>query len=834
MQSLSQAEAAERAALMTVESYVVDLDLTVGDTVFRSTTTVRFGSAHPGATTFVELKPTRLIAARLNGTALEPGGLDGNQLALPGLAEANELVVEAEMAYSHSGEGLHRFVDPGDGEVYLYAMSFIDDAQRIFACFDQPDLKAPLTLSVIAPPDWLVAANGAPVGVDGDRRIFAPTLPLATYTVSLIAGPYHARRDEHDGIPLQIFCRRSLADDLDRDADEIFTVTKRCLDRFHELFQIRYPFGKYDQAFVPEFNPGAMENPGLVTLRDDYVFRSAVTEAEREQRATTIAHELAHMWFGNLVTMRWWDDLWLNESFAEYLGIRVTVEATVFAKAWTTFATRRKAWGYADDQRPFTHPVAPHHVPDAAQAMLNFDGISYAKGASVLRQLAAWLGDDAFFKGLRAYFAAHRFGNATLADLLDALSRASGRDLTAWADAWLRRAQVNTLRADVTVTRRDGAYKTVHIVQTAPCSHPILRPHRIGIGVYDGAVLRERLEVDLDPAVDGGRTPVPALAGQPVTDLLLLNDGDLTYAKIRLDDGSAAALPTTLPTLPEPLARAVVWGSVLDAVRDGDEPPAKLADLVIAAIPAETEAIIVDDVLTRGVDLLERYLSEGPAASALAQVDKACERLLASAPPGGSLQLVAARKLIALDRDVSRLQGWLAGTGLPGGLEIDAELRWQITYRLAALGAANAAQIDGELAADRTANGEQWAARCLAALPDPQSKERSWRIVTTDTTLSKRLVEAHAHGFWRPEQARLLESYVDRYFAEMPAAARLRTPWMAEGVARAAFPRYAVQAHTREAAAAVLDRDDLLPGLRKAIAGGDDDIARALAARSRW
>jgi aminopeptidase N len=408
MPSLTRVEATARGAAITAESYEVDLDLTGGAELFRSHVTIRF-RAVPGVESFAEVKPAKLLAVRLNDDDLDPALLTDNRLPLRGLRERNTLTVEAEMAYSNTGEGLHRFVDPADGETYLYAMSFLDDVQRIFAAFDQPDLKASFTLTVTAPAEWTVAANEQVVATPRPGRWeFAPTRPLSTYLFTLIAGPYHVRRDEHDGIPLAVYCRRSLAEHLDADAEEIFTVTKQSFDRFHELFTEHYPFGKYDQAFVPEFNAGAMENPGLVTFRDDLVFRSAVTDTERERRASTIAHEMAHMWFGDLVTMRWWDDLWLNESFADYLGTRVTAEATRFDRAWTTFALRRKAWGYAADQRPSTHPVAPHEVVDAAEGLLNFDGISYAKGASVLRQLVAWLGDEPFLAGLNRHFATHR------------------------------------------------------------------------------------------------------------------------------------------------------------------------------------------------------------------------------------------------------------------------------------------------------------------------------------------------------------------------------------------------------------------------------------------
>ncbi|WP_446210986.1 aminopeptidase N [Micromonospora sp. IBSANI012] len=831
MPSLTRVEATARRALITVESYEVDLDLSGGAERFRSTATIRF-RATPGADTFVEVKPARLLGTRLNDRDLDPDSLADNRLPLTGLTEENTLTVTAEMAYSNTGEGMHRFVDPADGETYLYAMSFLDDVQRLFAAFDQPDLKAPVTLSVTAPPEWTVAANGQlAANPRPGRWEFAPTAPLATYFVSLIAGPWHVRRAEHDGIPLGVYCRRSLAEHLDADIDEILTVTRQCFDRFHQLFAERYPFAKYDQAFVPEFNAGAMENPGLVTLRDDYVFRSAVTDTQRELRATTIAHEMAHMWFGDLVTMRWWDDLWLNESFAEYLGTRVTAEATRFDQAWTTFAMRRKAWGYTADQRPSTHPVAPEEVRDAAQGLLNFDGISYAKGASVLRQLVAWLGDEAFLAGLNAHFAAHRFGNATLADLLASLSSASGRDLTDWAERWLRRPQVNTLRMETAVDA-NGRWVDAALVQTAPDAHPVLRPHRVGVGRYapDGTV--HRLEVDLDPDTDKGRTELTALIGEPATGLLLPNDGDLTFAKIRLDAASADAVPMVLPGLGDPLARALLWGEALDAARDGERPVAAVVALITAALPAETEVIIAEDVLTLSRGLIDRYLDPLAREAALLRVAGACAALLAGAPAGGSLQLAAARGLIAASTDTGLLAGWLAGDGVPEGLAVDTDLRWALLLRLVVLGAAGEPEIAAQAAADRSATGAERAACCRAALPDAEGKRVAWEIVTTSTELSNRLVEATAEGFWQPEQAELTAPYVERYFADMPAAARLRTAWTADRVTTLAFPRYAVAQPTRELAAALLARDDLTPGLRRWVTDLDDDLRRALVART--
>jgi aminopeptidase N len=835
MPSLTRAEASARAATIDVDAYEVDLDLTGGAETFRSRTVLRF-HAQPGATTFVEFEPVRLISATLNGVALEPAAIAEQRLTLAGLTADNELVVEAEMGYSNTGEGLHRFVDPADQQVYLYAHMFLDGARRIMPCFDQPDLKATFTVSVTAPDGWLVAANEALATPQaGGRWQFAPSKPLATYFVTLIAGPYHARTDSHDGIPLVLYCRQSLAEFLDAEAGELFTVTKQCLDRYHQVFDERYPFGHYQQAFVPEFNFGAMENPGLVIFRDEFIYRSAVTDSQRELRANVVAHEMAHMWFGDLVTMAWWDDLWLNESFAEFCGTQTAALATRFDQTWTTFAMGDKAWGMRADQRPSTHPVAPTDVADTALALLNFDGISYAKGASVLKQLVAWVGEEAFFAGLNEHFAAHRYGNATLADLLGALSKASGRDLSGWAEVWLRRAQVNTLRAEVTRDEH-GAYAQVTIVQTAPGSYPTLRPHRLGVGLYDhradGAVVcRRRIEIDLDPVADGGRTPVPELTGEKAADLLLLNDGDLTYAKIRLDDASMAAVPLVLPVLDDSLARAVIWAATLDAVVDGERPVSELVTQLLAALPNEREVVIVEDVLRTTRGLVDRYSTPETRPVALEMIAQACNRMLAAAAPGGSGQLAAVRGLIGASVDVGRLRGWLDGTEVPEGLAVDTDLRWSILYRLVVLGAASPAEIDAEFDRDRSATGEQSAARCRAAVPTAEAKAAAWQTILADTTSSNRIVEAVAAGFWQPEQLTLTEPYTERYFAEVPEMMELRTGWTAEKVALAAYPSLVVEPRTRQLAAELLARPDVSTILRRVVTDADDDVRRALAAR---
>ena len=828
---LTRAEATTRAATVAVHEYEIQLDVTAEGDTFGSRTVVRF-DARPGSSTFLEFEPVEVASMTLNGEPVPASAVGGGRLALDGLAERNELVVDATMRYSNSGEGLHRYVDPADGNVYLYQHLFINNAGRVLPAFDQPDLKASFRVSVTAPASWRVATNGSLVSADGGRWEFAPTKPISTYLATLFAGPFHAVTDEHEGIPLALYVRAALAELLDEQAEELFTITKQCLDRYHEMFDIRYPFGHYQQAFAPEFNFGAMEYPGLVIFRDEMIYRSAVTESQRESRANIIAHEMAHMWFGDLVTMAWWDDLWLNESFAEYLGTRVAAEATRFTGTWTTFAMHRKAWGLRADQHLSTHPVAPDHVEDTDEALLNFDGISYAKGAATLKQLVAWVGDDGFRAGLNEHFKAHAYGNATLADLLGALGKASGRDLSAWAEVWLRRAQVNTLRA---VVSRDGAvYSSAAIEQTAPAAYPTLRPHRIGIGLYDRSadgpvVLRERFEAEVAPSPS---SDIPDITGKPVADLLLINDGDLTYAKIRLDEASNAAVPTMLPLVGDSLARAVLWAATLDAVVDGERPVAELVTLVLTALPVETEVVIVEDVLRATRSLVDRYSTPETRPAALELVAQAADRLLAVSEPGGSRQLAAARGLIGATADAARLRSWLAGEGVPERLAIDADLRWLILYRLVVLGAAGRAEIDAEFERDRSALGTQWAARCRAGIPDAEAKAAAWQAIVADASLSNRLVEMTASGFWQPEQLGLLTPYVPRYFAEMPGMLRIRSGMSAEKTVVLAYPEVVVGPETRRLAAGLLAREDLDPILRRVVQDADGDMGKALEARS--
>ncbi|KJK55082.1 aminopeptidase N [Saccharothrix sp. ST-888] len=835
MPALQRTEARIRARLVQVRDYQVDLDLTRGEEVFGSTTVIRFDCTEPGAATFLDLQPAALHRVVLNGRELDPADLDGNRLALTGLAAGNELRVEAEMRYSRTGEGLHRFTDPADGAVYLYAACGPDSAPLVFGCFDQPDLKAPFRLAATAPADWTLVANGPAERTDsgedtaGKRWEFAPTQPISTYLFTVVAGPLHSRYAEHDGIPFGLHARRSLAADLDREAEEIFEVTRASFDRLHELFDERYPFGRYDQAFVPEFNWGAMENPGCVVFNEELLFHSAPTEAERELRAVVIAHEMAHMWFGNLVTMRWWDDLWLNESFAEYLGYRIAAESTRFTGSWTGFGVNRKGWGYDADQRSTTHPIAATGIESLAEAMVNFDGIAYAKGASALRQLVAWLGDEAFFAGINEHFARHRFGNAELADFLDALATASGRDVQGWAERWLRTSGVDTLRLDV---RYDEADR----VAAAELVPDGTRPHRVGVGVYDrrsdGAlVLRDRFEAEVEP---GCRTALPKSAGTARAALLLPNHGDLTWAKIRLDEDSWRTVTTSLSRIEDPLARAVLWENARDLVRDAELAPAEYLDLAESQLPAEDADTVVDAVLTFArTKLIADYLAPADRPAAAARLAGLSRRLLARPDAGDGLRIAALRGAIENatgPEQLAELEVWLTDGG-PAG-ELSTELRWTALARLAAEGLADEARIAAELAADPSSSAHQGAACARAARPAPEAKAAAWQQLFTDGALSNHLMSATAQGFWRSGAEQLQQDYVRRYFAELPAAGQRGTT-VARVLGRVLFPAGRAEPETVRLAEACLAGEDLTPSLRRVLADQVDDLRRAVRVRGR-
>ncbi|MFJ3865905.1 aminopeptidase N [Streptomyces nigra] len=825
MSVLTRDEAQTRAQLLDVHRYSIALDLTTGDDTFDSHTVIAF-TTRADADTFVELKPAHLRSVTLDGSPLDPETLDGNRLPLKGLtAGEHELRVDAAMRYSRTGEGMHRFTDPSDGETYVYTQLFLDDVQRVFAAFDQPDLKAVFDLDVTAPDGWTVLANGVTEHLDDGRWRAATTPLISTYLVAVAAGPWHSARTEHRGLPFGIHCRRSLAPYLDADTDELFEITRQCFDRFHEKFEEPYPFDSYDQAFVPEFNAGAMENPGLVTFRDEFVYRSAVTDTERQTRAMVIAHEMAHMWFGDLVTLRWWDDIWLNESFAEYMGYQICGEATRFHDTWTDFGVARKAWGYDADQRPTTHPVAPENVDDTASALLNFDGISYAKGASALRQLVTWLGEKDFLAGINTHFARHKFGNATLADFIDSLASATERDVHAWADAWLRTTGVDTLSASVDAV--PGQW-------TLALDRAGSRPHRVTVGVYDRDLgdgrtltLRERYETDV-PVTE----PAPRPGTRPA--LVVPNDLDLTYAKIRLDDTSLETVLRGLSGIPDALTRAVVWNSLRDMVRDGELAPSDYLATAGAHLPEETDLALVQGVLAFAAGhITDRYLRPEERPAALTTLTSLCRDIIRRTEDGDhpGLRLIAVRHFIAAAAHPDTIAAWLAEGTVPGGPELDPDLRWRVLARLAVLGAVDEDAIAAELDRDPSATGQEGAARCRAALPAEDSKTRAWDAMFGSDDLSNYLFTATAQGFWQPEQADLVRPYVARWFQDAPALAARRGPAIADAAGRHAFPAHAVDTETLRLGEACLKDADPAPALRRRLADHLDDLARALRVR---
>ncbi|MFD3323777.1 aminopeptidase N [Streptomyces sp. NPDC058701] len=837
MSALTRTEAQHRARLLDVRHYAVTLDLTGGDDTFDSSTVIRFTALAPGDT-FLELKPDELRSATLDGDPLDPAALTDNRLPLTGLTEGpHELRIDTRMRYSRTGEGLHRFTDPADGETYVYSQMFMDDVQRVFPAFDQPDLKAVFEFTVTAPAHWTVLANGITTRT-GDRETdgagvwrSAPTPLISTYLAAVAAGPWHSVRVEHAGLPFGIHCRQSLAPHMDEDAEEILSVTRDCFDRYQEKFSEPYPFDSYDQAFVPEFNAGAMENPGLVTFRDEFIYRSAVTETERQTRAMVIAHEMAHMWFGDLVTLAWFDDIWLNESFAEYMGYQTLTEATRFTDTWVDFGVTRKSWGYDADQRPSTHPVAPapEDVPDTASALLNFDGISYAKGASALRQLVAWLGEKDFLAGINTHFARHKFANASLADFVDSLAAHTDRDVHAWAEVWLRTTGIDTLRPQIEDSPGGPGGWTLTVDRDGS------RPHHIGVGVYhrdpgDGRTLERTALLHLDVPSD---EVVSADGPRPA--LLLLNDGDLGYAKVRLDETSVETVLGSLSGIPDALTRAVVWNALRDMVRDGELAPAVYLATAAAHLPEEADLAVVQGVLAFArTQIADRYLAPAQRTEALGTLTDLARDLLRRTEDGSApgLRLAAVRVLIDSATRPDTLAAWLDDDIVPGGPALDPELRWRILARLSVLGAVGEERIAAAFAADPSATGEEGAARCRAALPTPEAKAAAWDRLFHDDSLSNYLFSATAQGFWQPEQADLVREYVPRFYPEAVALGARRGPAIAEAAGRWAFPVHAADEASLRAGRACLENPGILPLLRRKLVDQLDDLSRALRIRT--
>ena len=765
----------------------------------------------------------------LNGRALPASAFAEGRIALDGLAAENRLEVHATARYMRDGTGLHRFRDPVDGRYYLHTQFESNDAHRVYACFDQPDLKATFTFAVRVPDDWVVVSNTTPTSREDGLWIFPPTKKISTYITAIVTGQYAEWHSQHGDIPLALYCRQSLAQYFD--PDEVFEVTRQGLDFFAQRFGYAYPFGKYDQLFVPEFSAGAMENAACVTHSERMVFRSRVTEAARLQRAETILHEMAHMWFGDLVTMKWFNDLWLNESFATYMAFVSMVEATRFKSAWLDFAYKMKTRAKVQDQLPTTHPIVAD-IPDVDAVHLNFDSITYEKGAATLKQLVAWVGEEPFFKGLGQYFVRHQYANTELPDFLGPLEEASGRDLKTWANLWLENAGVNTIGAELEV--EDGRIKKASLHQTAPAAHPTLRPHRLRVGLFDadGDVLKRRRAIELD--VDGADTPLDQIAGETAPDLLLVNDGDLAYTKLHFDPRSVKTLTTHLAGIEDPLARAVAWGALWDMVRDAHLRPRDYVPIVLNNIDVEPDAVMVTQIIALMYAAIEAYSDPGNRAALREVLAAGARQRALQAEPGSDRQLMWTRAFIDTARkpeDVEWVRGLLDGTTSPAGLKVDFAVRWLAIQALARIGAIGGDEIAAELERDPTEEGRRAAATARAARPLAEAKEEAWSAVTNGDEVSLAMKRAFAAGFHRSDQEALLEPFVRRFFDD------LMPVWEAHDIDEALefvegmFPEKIVRPDVIELVEETLSGE--LPGpVRRALLEAQDHTARLLRARS--
>ncbi len=781
-ENISRDEARTRSALLDTHRYQLEIDLSGSDPSggpvpepdkqFVSTSRISLTARAAGAT-HLDLIADDVRTATLDGVPLDRSGFTGARLPFEVEPGDHELEIIALCRYSRTGAGLHRFVDPVDDRVYLYTQFEVPDARRMYACFEQPDLKAAFTISVVAPQSWTVVSNAprvepTPAGEGLGRWDFAETQSISTYITAIVAGEYSSVHTTYAGaggeVPMSIVCRQSKAEHLD--ADRIFATTQNGFEVFERDFGYPYPFGSYDQAFVPEYNMGAMENAGCITFRDEYLFRSRATAAQYFGRDNTILHELAHMWFGDLVTMTWWDDLWLNESFAEWAAhyAQSEIHHENPEHAWAEFCNSRKGWAYRQDQLPSTHPIAADMV-DLDAVDQNFDGITYAKGASVLQQLVAFVGKDAFLAGVRAYFSRHAYGSTQLADLLDALAEASGRDLSGWSAEWLEVAGVNTMRPEITVAD-DGSFGSFAVVQTAPADHPTLRHHRLAIGLYDltdGRLRRvHRVEID----VAGERTEIAELVGTAQPDLLLVNDGDLGYTKIRLDSRSLQTVVEHIHVIDSELTRALCWSAAWDMCRDAEMRATDFVELALRGVGVESDLAAVQSVLAQAQLAADSYTAPDGRADVQARLESGLTALLHGADPGSDHQLAFTRSLTASarsDATAEMITGWLAGNGVPDGLVVDADLRWQLVHHLARLGRLDDAAIDAELTADATITGEEAAAASKASRPDARAKAAAWSLAVTQPDVPNETQRKICNAFMVSGQDDVLRPYVDAY-----------------------------------------------------------------------
>ena len=843
--NITRAEAQSRAGVVKNPSYTVALTIDgLGDT-YSCVASINF-DAQNGTQTWLDLISPQVDSVWLNGSELKVSEVfDGTRIKLTNLKDKNTVQVKANCSYMNTGEGLHRHIDPVDNEVYIYTQFEVADSRRVFPVFEQPDIKGTLALTVTAPSKWTLISNSpTPASVKVNEEMstwsFAVTPTMSSYLYALCAGPYFKKTDIYKGkfgtYPLAVFVRPSLSEFLDH--EEIFEITKQGFAWFEDKFQVGYPFPKYDQVFVPEFNAGAMENVGCVTFRDEYIFRSRTTRTAYESRANTILHEMAHMWFGDLVTMKWWNDLWLNESFAEWAAHWASTGATKYNEAWTLFHVQRKAWAYRQDQLPSTHPIAAN-MPDLDSVYENFDGITYAKGASALRQLVAWVGEENFLEGLKAYFDKHAWKNTELSDLLTELSISSGRDLDSWTELWLKSSGATLLRPVIKTDDKNvitGAIINQEPPSSPPGLPPVLRPHRLAVGTYEKQgnklVRTNRFEIDVEGAV----TEVKELIGLNRPALILVNDDDLTYAKIRLDEVSLDTASKEIASIDSSLSRALIWGAVWDMVRDGEVGTGKYLDLVLSGLAAETDIGLVQQVLMQCRSAIDVYADRKNRISYNTKFADGIQNLLLQAENGSDRQLALVRTFSAVattDAQINRVAEILDGKEKITGLNIDTDLRWTLLRRLVVTGKRGLAAIEEELKRDDTAMGREHAAGARAAIPTLEAKEIAWTLVTTNDSLPNSEIHAALSGLSYIDHAEIMKNFIDKYFASVEKLWNSRTHEIGQSLVTGLFPSSNITQEVIEKSDKFLnDNKELAVGARRIIIEQRDSLARALRAQA--
>ena len=843
--NITRNEAIQRAGLVSDPVYTVSLELDGKGETFSCFASIDF-KAQENSNTWIDLVSPLVESVWLNGEELNVKEVfNGTRIQLRNLKPENKLKIKAQCSYMNTGEGLHRHIDPVDNEVYIYTQFEVPDCRRVFPVFEQPDIKGVLNLTVKAPTKWTVISNTetpAPKNIEDNFSIwtFNQTPKMSSYLYAICAGPYAKKTDIYEGkfgkYPLAIFVRPSLSQYLDH--EEIFEVTKQGFKWFEEKFQIGYPFKKYDQVFVPEFNAGAMENVGCVTFRDEYIFRSRTTRTAYESRANTILHELAHMWFGDLVTMKWWNDLWLNESFAEWAAHWASSGATKYNEAWTLFHVQRKAWAYRQDQLPSTHPIAAN-MPDLDSVYENFDGITYAKGASALRQLVAWVGEENFLKGLKNYFEKHAWKNTELKDLLNELSTSSGRELDSWSKIWLESSGATLLRPDIEVDENNLITKIL-INQEPPSSppglDPVLRPHRLALGVYEKQenklVRTKRIEVD----VVGGQTEIKELVGTKRPDLLLINDDDLTYAKIRLDSHSLNTATKEIASIESSLSRALIWGAVWDMVRDAEVGTGKYLDLVLAGIEKETDIGLVQQVLMQCRSAIDVFADRKNRKNYNIKLATGLEKLINLAKPGSDRQLALLRTFSAVattEEQINKVAQILDGTEKIEGLVVDTDLRWALLRRLVVVGKRGEKEIAEELKKDDTVMGREHAAGAKAAMPSLDAKQKAWEQVINNENLTNSELHSILAGISYMDHEEVLRNFVDKYFDSVSSLWNARTHEIGQSLVTGLFPSTNINLDVIKKCDEFLQKNkELAVGARRIIIEQRDSLARALKAQN--